>query len=69
MATSFFTPWFFFLAILDGLIHYHVDWVKMNYGEPDPSKAQKYWRDHGADQYAHTLTYLLIGYLVIRYRY
>lgn len=64
--TAFFTPVFFLLAVLDGLIHYHVDWVKMNYGEQDPKNAQRYWRHHGADQYAHTLTYILVAYLAIR---
>lgn len=55
------------LALLDGLLHYHIDWskVKLNtkYGW-GPLTSEKYWWLLGLDQYAHCLTYLLIAYLL-----
>jgi hypothetical protein len=52
------------LALLDCVIHYHIDWIKSNYGRKDIS--QKYfWMDLGLDQMMHQLTYILIAYLII----
>ena len=52
------------LGLLDGIIHYHVDWgkVKINrhYGWL-PNNSEKYWWLLGIDQYLHTLTYLGIA--------
>ena len=68
LVLSPFTPLFWTLAVVDGLIHYHIDWVKMNYGEQDPTKP-RFWRDFGLDQLAHTLTYLALTTVVISFRY
>lgn len=62
-----FTHWCWALALLDGVIHYHVDWAKMNINKHfgwGPLTSEKYWWLLGLDQYAHTLTYLLIVALV-----
>lgn len=54
------------VAMLDFVVHYHVDWAKINinkmknYTVNDP----EFWAWLGADQLAHQLTYLLILYLV-----
>ena len=64
----YFTPLYYLLAILDGLIHYHIDWVKMNYGEQDHAKSQ-FWRDLGLDQLAHTLTYIALTAVAINFKY
>jgi hypothetical protein len=50
------------LGALDFLIHYHVDWIKTNFGNKDISK-KAFWNQLGQDQLAHQLTYLLIVFL------
>jgi hypothetical protein len=47
------------LAIFDGLMHYHIDWLKMNYGNRDINSKQ-FWVDLGLDQLAHAITYIWI---------
>jgi hypothetical protein len=47
------------LAIIDTVSHYHIDWVKTNYGEKDMS-VRKFWNHLGLDQMVHQLTYLFI---------
>lgn len=49
-------------AIFDFIVHYHVDWAKMNinrkYGYTPADN--KFWLWLGLDQLAHQLTYVLI---------
>jgi hypothetical protein len=55
------------LAMLDFILHYHIDYVKSNvwkdynFGPQD----QMYWVTHGVDQFAHFLTYVGIIYLCV----
>ena len=52
-------PW---LAVADGLVHYHVDWAKNQINARfglDPS-CKYFWWLLGADQLAHYLTYAAI---------
>lgn len=51
------------LAIIDAVIHYHIDWTKMNYGNRDITKPE-FWNHLGLDQMAHQLTYLFILIMV-----
>jgi hypothetical protein len=51
------------LALLDFIVHYHIDWLKSNYGRKDISQ-KSFWIDLGLDQMMHQLTYILIAYLV-----
>jgi hypothetical protein len=48
-----------FLAILDGITHYHIDWIKMNYGNRDITTPQ-FWNHLGLDQLAHAIIYIWI---------
>jgi hypothetical protein len=57
--------WALIIAVVDGLIHYHVDWIKMNYGENDMSNPQ-FWNHLGLDQLAHSLAYVFIAGFVLR---
>lgn len=53
------------LAALEGAIHYHVDWFKMAYNKKKgwgPQTHEQFWWLLGADQLAHSLTYLGIAY-------
>lgn len=52
------------LGILDAIVHYHVDWAKMNWGNRD-IKTPQFWTHLGLDQMIHQLTYIGIVYLVI----
>ena len=55
------------LGMIDMAIHYHVDWAKINinkkynYTPENP----KFWAWLGADQLAHSLTYLLLLWMVV----
>lgn len=48
-----------FLAIFDMVVHYLIDWIKMNYGNKD-IKTKQFWNHLGLDQLAHQLTYIFI---------
>ena len=59
-------PYFAFavvLAVLDFMIHYHIDWVKMNYGNRDIT-TPAFWNHLGLDQMAHQMIYLLLAFLM-----
>ena len=55
------------LGFIDFVIHYHVDWAKINinkrwnYTVENP----KFWAWLGADQLAHSLTYLGLVWLIV----
>jgi hypothetical protein len=53
-----------FLGLVDFFLHYHIDYVKMRYGEKD-STDKKYWKHFGLDQLAHNLTYILLILIMI----
>lgn len=57
-------PWAVILAALDFVVHYHIDWFKMNFGNKDIS-TPAFWNHLGLDQMAHQLVYLLIAYICI----
>lgn len=59
--------WSFLFSILDGLIHYHIDFLKMKINQITGWKADKdpeFWWLLGLDQFLHYLTYILIIFLV-----
>lgn len=51
------------LAFLDGIVHYHIDWVKSKLSQGLTPADSKFWILLGADQALHYLTY--IGIIVI----
>jgi hypothetical protein len=51
------------IAFVDFVLHYHIDYAKMQYGNRD-IKTKEFWTHLGADQFAHQLTYLLIAWMV-----
>ena len=55
------------MAVLDILIHYHVDYLKMKINKWAKLKPdnQMFWNALGADQLAHGLTYVLLCYLAL----
>lgn len=52
-------------GLLDGVIHYHVDWAKMNLGRGLTVDDRMYWMYLGLDQMLHYLTYALIIWIMI----
>ena len=54
------------LAGLDGLIHYHIDWIKTNLNKSYTPADREFWILLGADQGLHYLTYIgIIAILVL----
>ena len=51
------------LCILEGVIHYHIDWIKVYYGCKDNTKPL-FWNQFGQDQLAHQLTYIAMAGLL-----
>jgi hypothetical protein len=51
------------LGLLDFVIHYHIDWIKMNYGCKDITK-KSFWSHLGLDQMLHHLTYIGIAIII-----
>jgi hypothetical protein len=50
-------------ALADTVIHYHIDWVKMNAGKRyalQPDNSDWYWILLGFDQLLHPLTYFAL---------
>lgn len=58
------------VGLFDFVIHYHVDWAKMNINKKYGWKADthpEFWTLLGADQYLHAVTYLAIAGAVAFY--
>lgn len=57
--------WIFALIVgfIDFVIHYNIDWAKMNWGNRDITTPQ-FWNHLGMDQMAHQITYILLTYMV-----
>ena len=47
-------------GLLDGLIHYHIDWAKQNLSRKYNSHDRQFWMWLGLDQAFHYLTYAFI---------
>lgn len=65
---SFFVPLnpfaILFVAVVEGIIHYLVDYAKVKYGSKDNTKPI-FWTQFGLDQLAHQATYLaMVAYLI-----
>ena len=57
-------PWVIPVALADGVIHYHVDWVKQQLNRGLTTADRMFWVWMGADQAAHYLTYIGIIYVI-----
>ena len=54
--------WF---AVFDFVTHYHIDWLKMRYGNSDIT-APQFWNHLGLDQMAHNFVYLIMVGIFVR---
>ncbi|SNV50223.1 Protein of uncharacterised function (DUF3307) [Legionella lansingensis] len=53
---------FLILAILEGIVHYHIDWLKIkinNRMKWQPTSDYQFWDLLGVDQFLHHLTYIV----------
>lgn len=48
------------LGLIDAALHYHIDWIKVNYGNND-IKTKTFWNHLGLDQMSHQICYLLLA--------
>lgn len=52
------------VPIVEGIIHYHIDWTKVHFGCKDNTK-HLFWAQFGYDQLAHQATYLLMAWFLL----
>lgn len=52
----------FGIPALDGIIHYHIDWLKMQM-ERDVKK-KEFWTALGCDQFLHQSTYIVLAMIL-----
>jgi hypothetical protein len=58
-------PWtIIWVCLLEGTLHYIIDFVKVKYGCKDNTKPQ-FWNQFGLDQLAHQVTYLGMVYVLL----
>jgi hypothetical protein len=50
-------------GLFDGLVHYHIDYIKTRFGPRDIAHPN-YWRWFGCDQCAHMLTYIFMVWFI-----
>lgn len=51
-------------AAMDGVLHYHIDWLKMNLSARwhlTPTNSEWFWILLGLDQYLHACTYFVLA--------
>jgi hypothetical protein len=55
------------LGFIDFVLHYHIDWAKININKKYnyTTENPKFWAWLGADQLAHSLTYLMLVWLAV----
>ena len=52
-------------AVVDGVVHYHIDWAKQQLNQGLTPADRKFWIWFGLDQALHYLTYVaIIGWIV-----
>jgi hypothetical protein len=57
----FYSDYFIVYAIVDFLLHYHIDWLKVNLNKKlgySPTTHEEFWWLLGLDQLLHSLTYV-----------
>jgi hypothetical protein len=56
-------------ALIDMLVHYHIDWAKMNVNKHydlQPNTSERFWILLGFDQLLHHITYFAIVYFAFK---
>ncbi len=58
------------LGFADGVIHYHIDWAKMNLNAKmqwAPNTHEQFWWLLGLDQFLHALTYIGLVFIALTF--
>lgn len=58
-----YVPFAMLVGLVDFVLHYHIDWFKMQYGNGN-NRTKQFWIHFGADQMAHQLTYIFVAWMV-----
>ena len=53
------------LCFAEGILHYHIDYIKVHYGSKDNTKPL-FWAQFGYDQLAHQVTYLAMCIFLLK---
>lgn len=65
----FTSPWLaLVISSAEAVIHYHIDWLKMNLNRTmgwKPDTHPEFWTLLGLDQFAHTMTYFGIVWVLV----
>jgi len=59
----------FLVGIIDEVLHYHIDWAKMNINNKfglTPTNSENFWKLVGVDQTLHLLTYIFLTYIIFQ---
>lgn len=59
----FYSKYAFVFGIIDAVMHYHIDWAKMNINKKmgwGPTTHEEFWWLTGLDQFLHALTYIVL---------
>ena len=51
------------LGVFDGLVHYHIDYVKARFGTRDPN-SKAFWLQLGLDQMCHYVFYIWLVWVL-----
>ena len=51
------------MGILDGIIHYHIDWIRQRWNERN-HRDPGFWPHLGMDQMAHQITYIFFIWII-----
>lgn len=65
---AFFTNYAVLFGLADLIIHYHIDWAKMNINKKTgwgPTTHEQFWWLLGADQFLHALTYIVMVMILV----
>ena len=65
---AFFTNYAILYGLADMVIHYHIDWAKMNINKKTgwgPTTHEQFWWLLGADQFLHALTYIVMVMILV----
>lgn len=53
------------MAFSEGIIHYHIDWIKVRFGTKN-MQTPMFWNQFGLDQLAHQACYIAMAYIIIQ---
>ena len=65
ICTTDYVSYIIVLPLLDGVLHYHIDWAKQQFIKNYTANDHEFWLYFGLDQTLHYLTYILIIAIIV----